>query len=319
MALHVGIERAGWRGLAMVGACFIGPAVALTAAGAWLYVRYGRLPAIEPYLQGIKPAVLAVILAAVWKLGRTAVKGWRLGVLGAAATALSLGPASEIVALMACGLAGMLWLRWSGRPPRAACLAAVPFATPALTVAVAGAGAAAGASLWKLGLFFLKIGAVLFGSGYVLVAFLQGGLVDSYGWLTQRQLLDAVAIGQLTPGPVLSTATFIGYLIAGWPGAAVATLGIFLPSFLFVVILNPLVPRLRESAWTAAFLDAVNVAAVGLMAAVTIQLGAAILTSWPEWTIAIAAAAAALFFRVNAAWLVLGGGVAGRLLEMLRG
>ena len=171
--------------------------------------------------------------------------------------------------------------------------------------------------MWRLGLFFLKVGAVLYGSGYVLVAFLQGGLVDEYGWLTQRELLDAIAIGQFTPGPVLSTATFIGYMIAGAGGAAVATTAIFAPSFLFVALVNPWVPRLRKSPWTAAFLDAVNVSAVALMAAVTVKLGQATLTAWPAWLIAVAATLIGLRWKVNLAWVVVGGGVLGWLLSLL--
>jgi chromate transporter len=221
----------------------------------------------------------------------------------------------------------MLWLRLAARRgdggrPSPAAVALVLLAglrragaAAAATAGAAGAAAAAGAvPLGKLFLFFLKVGAVLYGSGYVLVAFLEGGLVRGYGWLTEPQLLDAVALGQLTPGPVLSTATFIGYVLAGTPGAVVATVGIFLPSFFFVLALNPLVPRLRESVWMGAFLDAVNVAAIGLMAAVTIELGRATLTIWPAWLIAGLAAAAALRFRINAAWLVLGGALLGRLL-----
>jgi chromate transporter len=193
---------------------------------------------------------------------------------------------------------------------------------------VAGGGAIAGAvtataaavsavSLWKLFFFFLKIGAVLYGSGYVLVAFLEGGLVRGYGWLTQAQLMDAIAMGQLTPGPVLSTATFVGYVVSGLPGAAVATLGIFLPSFGFVLLVNRHIPRLRESAWMSAFLDAVNVAALGLMAAVTIQLGMGVLTSWAAWAILGIAAVLTLRYRVNAAWLVCGSAVAGWLIAPL--
>jgi len=175
-------------------------------------------------------------------------------------------------------------------------------------------GGTVGLSLWKLFFFFLKIGAVLYGSGYILVAFLEGGLVEGAGWLTQAQLLDAIAVGQFTPGPVLSTSTFIGYVIAGAPGAAVATLGIFLPSFLFVLLLNPVIPKLRNSVWLSAFLDAVAVAAVALMLAVTVEIGVETLTSWPAWLIAVLAAVAVLRFKWNAAWLVLGGGVLGLAL-----
>jgi chromate transporter len=324
MAMHVGFERAGWLGLATSGACFILPAVAITGGFAWLYVTYGALPQVEPFLWGIAPAVLAVILGALWKLGRQALQGWRLAALGAVATAAVLAGADEIATLFAAGLLGMLWLRLAarrGEDEAASSPGFVPLllsglrrSAGAAVATAAGAGAAGAVPLGALFLFFLKVGAVLYGSGYVLVAFLEGGLVRRYGWLSEGQLLDAVALGQLTPGPVLSTATFIGYVLAGAPGAAVATIGIFLPSFLFVLALNPLVPKLRRSVWMAAFLDAVNVAAVGLMAAVTVKLGAAALTSWPAWLIAGLAAATALRFRVNAAWLVLAGALLGRLL-----
>lgn len=348
MTMHVGYERAGWPGLLTAGACFIGPAVVLTGLAAWAYVSFGALPAVEPLLGGIKPAVLAVILGAVWKLGRTAVDGWRLAVLGAvvaAAVWLGLG---EVPALLGGGVVGMLWLKLSGPPsdtaerwlpalfltggshmggvpasgsptPRLPATA-LDFASSAalaaqttLAGAAGAAGVAAGVSVWKLGLFFLKVGAILYGSGYVLVAFLEGGLVEGLGWLTQAELLDAIAIGQFTPGPVLSTATFIGYLIEGIPGALVATLGIFLPAFLFVAILNPLIPRLRSSAWLSAFLDAVNVAAVALMAVVLIRLGASVLVTPSAWVIALLAGVLALRFKVNAAWLVGGGALLGFL------
>ncbi|HSM08383.1 MAG TPA: chromate efflux transporter [Gemmatimonadota bacterium] len=329
MTMHIGFERAGWKGLFTAGACFILPAVLVTGGFAWLYVGYGSLPEVEPFLYGIKPAVIAVILGAVWKLGRTAVKGWRFGVLGLGVAAAVLGGLDEVWALLAGGLLGTLWLRAGGYDSSRTAGALVPIlflrpsagigagatrATGVAGVVVGGAGAVTAVSLWKLFFFFLKIGAILYGSGYVLVAFLEGGLVQDYGWLTQPQLLDAIAIGQLTPGPVLSTATFIGYVVEGVPGAAVATLGIFLPSFFFVLILNPLIPRLRESVWLSAFLDAVNVAAVALMVAVTIELGVGTLVAWPAWVIAALATVLALVYRVNAAWLVAGGAVLGWLL-----
>jgi chromate transporter len=316
MTMHVGYARAGWPGLAVAGCCFILPAAVLTGFLGWLYVRFGTLPEVEPFLAGIKPAVLAIILGALWRLGRTALKHWTLLPVGAAvALALVLG-VSEVVALLAGGVGGMLWLRAYDRararpapPGRFLPLLAAPSFSleQGLAWISAAAGAAAGVSLWKLGLFFLKIGAILYGSGYVLIAFLQGGLVEEYGWLTQQQLLDAIAIGQFTPGPVLTTATFIGYVLGGVPGAVVATVGIFLPSFVFVGLLNPWVPRLRRSAWTAAFLDAVNLSAVALMAVVTAQLGLATLTGWIPAVIFLAAAVAVLRYRVSPVYLVLGG------------
>ncbi len=320
MVMHVGYERAGWRGLVVAGASFILPAVLITGAFAYVYVRFGALPSVAPFLFGIKPAVLAVILGALWRLGRAAIKGWRLAVLAAAVAVSVLLGAGEVTALLAGGVLGMVWLT-ARRPvqeePARPGLALLPMTSPSLTAAAATgtlAAAAGGVSLWKLGLFFLKIGAVLYGSGYVLVAFLEGGLVQNYHWLTGTQLLDAIAVGQFTPGPVLSTATFIGYLVAGVPGAAVATAGIFLPSFFFVAALNPVIPRLRRSRWMSAFLDAVNAASVALMLAVLLQLGASTLTTWPAWLIAALATVAALRFRVNSAWLVLGGAGLGWLL-----
>lgn len=315
MTMHVGYERAGWRGLFVAGACFIGPAVLLTGLAAWAYVRYGSLPEVEPILYGIKPAVLAIILGALWRLGQKAVRGWKLGVLAAAVAAAVLLGVGEVWALLAGGVLGALALRASRRDSTTAARYVPILFLQTAGAATAAAGATAGVSLWKLFLFFLKVGSVLYGSGYVLVAFLEGGLVDDLGWLTQGQLLDAIAIGQFTPGPVLSTSTFIGYVVQGVPGAAVATLGIFLPSFLFVLVLNPLVPRLRESAWLSAFLDAVNASAVALMAAVTVQLGADVLVSWPAVLIAVLAAVAVLRFRANAVWVVLGGAALGWALS----
>lgn len=325
MTMHVGYERAGWAGLFTAGACFILPAVLITGTFAWLYVTYGDLPEVEPFLYGIKPAILSVILGAVWKLGRNAVKGWRLAAIGAGVLAAVLLGVGEIPALFLGGVTGMLVLRlsrWqSTTADRSIPLLFLQRTPTPVDTAGAGAGliATGTISLWKLGWFFMKVGAVLYGSGYVLVAFLEGGLVQQYGWLTQTQLLDAIAIGQLTPGPVLSTATFIGYVIDGVPGATVATVGIFLPSFFFVLALNPLIPKLRRSTWMSSFLDAVNVAALALMAAVTIELGVAVLTSWSAWVIAALGAVATVRYRLNAAWLVLGGAVLGWLLSTWAG
>ncbi|MBD1936426.1 chromate efflux transporter [Microcoleus sp. FACHB-68] len=332
MAIHVGYIYAGWLGLIVAGICFIGPAVVITGAFAWAYVVFGQLPQVAPLLYGIKPAVLAIILGAIWKLGKTAVKNRKLLLIAVAVVvALFLG-LNEVIALLLGGLLGMLWLRLSQKrnngtgtgfngwligfsfhPLLSQLSTASPVASPAAP------------TLWQLGLFFLKVGSVLFGSGYVLVAFLEEGLVGQ-GWLTQQQLLDAIAIGQFTPGPVSSTATFIGYVIAGWPGAVVATLGIFLPSFLFVAALNPLIPRLRSSPWASAFLDAVNVSAIALMAAVTVQLargtllvstGTQLNIDWPALFIAIIAAGAAIRLRVSAVWLVLGGALMGWLANLI--
>ena len=204
--MHIGYERGGIPGLVVAGSCFILPAVLITGVAAWAYVTYGSLPAVEPLFFGIKPAVLSVILGAVWKLGRTAVAGWRLGALGAGVLIAVLAGVGEIPALFAGGVIGMVWLRLSARPRgTASSLAVIPFLTHppsagASALAVGAAGAATTVSLWPLGLFFLKVGAVLYGSGYVLVAFLEGGLVEQFGWLTRAELLDAIA-GATIPDP----------------------------------------------------------------------------------------------------------------------
>jgi chromate transporter len=337
IAIQVGYIHAGWPGLVLAGLCFILPGALLTLALAWAYRLYGTLPAIMPFLGGIKPAVLAVIVGAVWRMGKGAIQShtrarrWRLVAVGLGVTLASLLGVDEIPALFAGGFAGMLWLQANAlrqlRPPGGTLLilpwlAAWTRALPPAVSAIAGS-APSGPSLWLLFLFFLQVGAVLFGSGYVLIAFLEGGLVDRFGWLTSQQLLDAIAAGQFTPGPLSQTATFVGYLVLGIPGAALATLGMFLPSFLISLALSAIVPHLRRSAWVAAFMDAVNVCALGLMAAVAAKLGAATLTTWsavPTWAavaIALLAALVALRFEVNSAWLVLGGALLGWIVSLV--
>ncbi len=319
MTMHLGYERGGWTGLFISGSCFIVPAAVLTGILAWFYVTYGALPQVEPFLYGIKPAVIAVILGAVWKLGKKAVKGWPFAVIGVVVAVAVLLGVGEIVALLAGGIAGMLWLRaiGYGESNTAARFIPILFQDTTAVAAAGGVAVASTISLWKIGFFFLKIGAILYGSGYVLVAFLEGGLVDELGWLTQAQLLDSIAMGQFTPGPVLTTSTFIGYILAQTPGAIVATLGIFLPSFIFVLILNPIIPKLRQSAWLSAFLDAVNVSAVALMIAVTILLSVDTLVNWQTWLIALVSVLLVLRFKVNAAWIVLGSAVLGWALTLV--
>lgn len=336
MMIHIGYVRAGWPGLVLAGICFVLPAVVLTTILAWVYVEFGSLPAVQPFLLGVKPAILAVILGALWRLGRTASKPQAavqtrilLGVIGSVVAIAVLLGMPEIWALVAGGVLGMLALvlaatGWGGL----ATLLALPVgwkgywaenavATPFKWMIAFGAIAGPAVGLGALGLFFLKVGSVLYGSGYVLVAFLEGELVHEYGWLTQQQLLDAIAIGQFTPGPVLSTAAFIGYLLAGVPGAAISAAAIFAPSFVFVAILNPIVPRLRRSQWMSAFLDAVNVSAVGLMAAVLLRLTTDVITAWPAALLALLAAVAVLRWRISSAWIVLGGALLGWLLALL--
>lgn len=335
MASHIGYQRAGLLGSLTGGLCFTLPAVLITVCLAVGYARWGTLPQVEPFLHGFKPAVLAVIFTAGYRLGKKSLGTWRLMAIGVGVGAASLAGYDEVLALLVGSLIGVVFLHFHGSrskgeasgKPAAGLLAAVglgktvgPAQTASVTVLCAGTCAAASAvSLWKLGLFFLKIGAVLYGGGYVLLAYIEGGLVQDYGWLTQSQLLDAVAIGQFTPGPMLSTATFVGYLVAGLPGAAVATVGILLPSFCFVAIVNPLLSKLRSSYWAGLFLDAVGAASIGLMGAVVLTFARATLfdqgrVDWPSCLIALIATVAAVRWKVAPAWLMLAGALAGRLL-----
>jgi chromate transporter len=312
--INCGRVRGGFPGLCVAGVCFILPAALITGVIAWAYVRFGSLPEAGPILYGVKPAVVAIIFVAVAHLARQAAKAWQLVIVGLGVLASYLMGVNPILGLLAGAVIGMLWLRMTPRSGKIAA-PAVLLAAIATTKSALAAGSASAAAkavpLWKLGVFFLKIAFVLFGGGYILVAFLHGGLVVDNKWLTQEQLLDAIAVGQFTPGPVFSAATFIGYVIDGVPGAAVATLGIFLPSFLLIAALSPLLPRMRKSPWTGAFLDAVNMSAVGLMAAVTIGLAVHALTRWPAWVIFALATICTLRFKVNTAWIVLGGALLG--------
>lgn len=320
MAIHIGHRRAGWPGLLTAGTCFIVPAFVLVSFIGWAYVRFGQLPAVAGVLYGAKPVIIAIIVQALWNLGRTAMKTWSLGCLGlAAAVAASLG-VNEVLVLLA---AGVLAVSIAG-PFRAQGERARGLGVPGLSHqpwawlglgAVGSVVTTTGFSLTRLFLFFLKVGSVLFGSGYVLLAFLRADLVERWHWLTNAQLLDAVTVGQVTPGPVFTTATFIGYVLGGMPGASVATLGIFLPAFIFVAVSGPLIPRLRRSWVASAALDGVNVASLALMAVVAFQLGRAALTDL--WTLVIAGVAFGLLtkFRINSAWLVALGCLGGMALH----
>ena len=315
LAIHIGHRRAGWPGLLVAGACFIVPAMLIVLALAWAYVRFGRLPEAAGLLYGVKPVVIAIVLQALLGLARAAVKSPTLGVAGAAAVAATAAGVHELVVLGAVGMAIAL-LGWAGErtsPGRSApCVG--PLAAP-----IAAAGVATGAAAFGLGplfLFFLKVGSVLFGSGYVLLAFLRADLVTRWGWLTEGQLIDAVAVGQVTPGPLFTTATFIGYVLGGLRGGLVATLGIFLPAFVFVAASGPLVPRLRRSPVAGAFLDGVNVASLALMAVVTWQLGRSALVDLPTVSLAVVSGVLLLRYRINSAWLVLAGAAVGILTSL---
>jgi chromate transporter len=318
MAIHLGYLRAGWPGLLVGGACFIVPAMVSVLAFAWAYVRYGSRAEVGWLLYGIKPVIIAVVVQAVWSLVRTAVKGPVAAGVGVAVLVLYLLGVNEIALLFGGGLA-LLLLREGQRRWLAAVLPlALGFGVPAPAIAQAVAGAAA-ASLATLFLTFLKIGSVLYGSGYVLLAFLRNDFVVRLGWLTDRQLIDAVAVGQFTPGPVFTTATFIGYLIASWPGAILATLGIFLPSFIFVALSHPLIPKIRGRRLTGVLLDGVNVAALGLMLAVTWELARAAIVDGVTVALALVAGVLLIRYRVNSAWLVAGGGAVGIVYRLLLG
>lgn len=309
VAIYIGYRRAGLAGLAIAGACFILPAALIVTAIAWAYMRFGTLPTAFGLFRGVEPVVVAVIAQALWTFGRTAVKSFPLAVLGAAALALSLLGLSPLILLAgAAVLTAALRARPTALP---AALSPLPLLAPPLPVA-------SGVSLVKLFLVFLKAGSVVFGSGYVLLAFLRGDLVEHLGWLTEAQLVDAVAIGQVTPGPVFTTATFIGYLLLGPLGALAATAGIFLPSFILVGVSAPFIPRIRASRVLGSCLDGVNVASLALMAAVSAQLARVAIRDVPTAFIALASLVLLLRWRVSSTWLVLGGACAGLLLTALR-
>jgi chromate transporter len=284
LAIHIGRERRGAAGLIVAGACFILPAALIVMGLAWGYVTYGTLPAVDRILYVLKPVIVAVVAQALWKLGRTSVKNVWLGLLGAAALAASLAGIHELVVLAG---AAVVVAIVRGVGPRSA---------PAIWLPIFASGATAASTFSLASLFgvFLKIGSVLFGSGYVLIAFLRSDLVERLHWISESQLLDAVAVGQVTPGPVFTTATFIGYILSGPAGAALATLGIFLPAFVFVAITAPWIGKLRASPLASALLDGINVASLALMAAVSYHVARASVID--PWTAAIAI--------VTLAWLL---------------
>lgn len=327
LALYLGYLHAGWLGLLVAGVCFISPAALSVLALAWAYVTYGSLPQIGWLFYGIQPVVVAIIALAIWNLGRTILRSIQAGVLVALIFALYVLGMNVVLLLFAgmvlCALVRPgLWKWLRTRTSRGSGVKSVfGAAAPALLHIKYAAAlvspsiglAAAPFSLLLLLLTFLKMGAIVYGGGYTLLAFLRADLVQSLHWLTDRQLLDAVSIGQFTPGPVFTTATFIGYVLGGWPGALLATLGIFCPSFLFIVLIHPVAARLRQKAWTAALLDGANVAALALMAGVLLQLGQHALSDLFTWLLALIAFVLALRFKWNSAWLILAGAVCGLL------
>ncbi len=309
MTMHIGRERAGWKGLVVAGSCFIVPAVLITALLAWLYKQYGELPQVQPFVYGIKPAIIAIVISLMVALGRKALKSIELGVLGVLAAAAVLAGFNEIYVLFGSGLAGMLlyYLRLSNKTANG-------FIPVVLLQIIA---QPAYLSNMQIFLVFLKIGSILYGSGYVLFAFLDAELVTS-GILSRQQLVDAIAVGQVTPGPVFSSATFIGWQVGGVEAAILATVGIFLPSFLFVALLNPLVARLRKQKIMSAFLDSVNMASVAIILAVVVEMGREALFDWRTTVIAIVSFFVSFYFRkLNTAFVVLGGAGLGYALSLL--
>jgi len=310
LAIYLGYRRVGWIGLLLGGTCFMLPATLIVLALAWAYVRFGTTPLASGVLYGILPVVIAIVAQALWGLGQKAVKNWLTGAVGVLAVILYLLGVNILVVLLLAGLVVMVGENFQNMKR---------LHTGLLFLPLAGLGLATAApfSLPLLFLYFLKIGATLYGSGYVLLAFLRADFVRNLGWLTDQQLIDAIAIGQVTPGPIFTTATFIGYLLGGIPGAVLATLGIFLPSFVFVAVGSLFIKRVRSSPWAAAFLDGVNAGSLGLMLGVTFQLASTALIDPLTILIALASLALMLRFQPNSTWLIAGGALVGLLHVIL--
>jgi chromate transporter len=314
MAIHIGHQRAGWKGLVVGGVCFIVPAMLIVMAAAWAYMRFGSLPQFQGIMYGIKPVIVAIIFQALWRLAPTAVKSGFLALVGAIAVVAAMLGVGPLTILFGASVvaAATAWINRGLRAESHAVISAPGW--PGIVAMLKSVGAAATIapfSLPGLFLFFLKVGAVLYGSGYVLLAFLQTDLVDRLHWITQSQLLDAVAVGQVTPGPVFTTATFVGYLLGGTTGAVVATIAIFVPGFIFVAASRPLIPRIRRSMTAGAFLDGVNVGALALLAAVTLQLSRAALVDVTTGAVAAISVVLLIFSQVNSAWLIFAAGLVG--------
>ena len=325
VAIFVGQLKRGWRGLIVAGCCFIIPAALIVSAIAWAYVRFGSLPKAEGVLYAIKPAVVAIVIQALGKLGRTGVRTTLLAVIAALAAVLSLLGVSPVLVLVFAGLVSAAAFTMKNRLMGAGVglqkivglqkAVGLPKVVAGATAVVA-VGTAFPVGLARLFLSFLKIGSVVFGSGYVLLAFLQTEFVERLHWLTDKQLIDAVAVGQFTPGPLFTTATFIGYVVAGWMGAVVATVGIFLPGFVLVAVSGPMIPQLRRSAVAAAALNGVVAGSLALMAVVAMQLGKASIVDWKTLIVFGVSLIALLRFRVNSAWVVAAAAVVGWVVGM---
>ena len=308
MTMHCGHERAGWKGLVVAGICFIVPAVLITGLLAWAYQRYGQLPEVAPFIYGIKPAVLSVVLAVMISLGKKAVKNWKLALLGIVALIAVLAGMHEIYVLFGAGAIGILLHYLQAHRSLKGFLP-----VPIVQIVLEAPALMNGKIFW----IFLKIGSILYGSGYVLFAFLDAELVST-GWLSKQVLVDAIAVGQFTPGPVFTAATFIGWQLGGFGGALAATAGIFLPSFLFVALLQRLLPLLRKSPVMAAFLDTVNVVSVAIILAVLVEMGQQTISDWRMIIIAAAGFLVSFFYpRINSAFIVIGGALLGYIFTVL--
>ena len=318
MAIHTGYHCAGVAGLITAGICFTLPAVLITGVFAYIYAVYGNLPDVKPFLYGIKPAVIIVILNAVYRLGSKTIKGWKIIAVGIAVASVNTAGVNEIFSILAGGVFGAVFIYLSEKKNSLNSVSLLSILSFGFLPSLWQAAEKSEASMMTLFLTCLKIGAVWFGSGYVLVAYFDGEFVQGLNWLTRQELLDAIAVGQFTPGPFLSSATFIGYQIAGIPGAISATVGIIIPSFVFVAILNPLIPKLRKSNFFSKFLDAVNVSALAVMLVVAIKLGGEVLVDWKSWIIALLSVAALFAIKkINAAYIILGGAFLGYIFYLL--
>ncbi|MEP7092497.1 MAG: chromate efflux transporter [Flavobacterium sp.] len=311
MAIHIGHEKAGWKGLIVAGFCFIFPAVIITGIFAWLYKEYGQIPEVEPFLYGIKPAIIAIILSAIFPLAKKSLKTIQLGIIGGAVLLLSLLNYNEIFLMFGSGIIALI-IYYLKQNTNKSINAFIP-----LTLFQVLNNNLISATNLNLFLIFLKIGAILYGSGYVLFAFLDAELVST-GLLSRTQLIDAIAVGQFTPGPVFSSVTFIGYQINGFSGALISTIAIFLPSFIFVALLNPLVKKMRDSKLFSTFLDAVNVASIAIIISICVEMGKDTIIDWR--TVLIALLSIVIMFnykKINSAFIVLGGSLVGYLLTLI--
>ena len=314
MTMHCGFVRGGVVGLFVAGFCFIFPAVVLTLILAYLYVQFGQIPALDPFISGIKPAILAVILGAIFKLGKKALKNWPLGIIGGLVILISFLGVNEVTALLSAGIFGGLFFYGVNKLQALDTKSFFPLVSLTISVPLISKTVLSSSNIFWI---FLKVGAVLYGSGYVLFAYLKGELVEP-GYLQMSELIDAIAVGQFTPGPVLSTATFIGYQLGGFGGALAATIGIFLPSFLFVWMLNPLITRLRKNKFLGFFLDSVNIAAVAVMAIVLLEMSVETLINWQNYVVAIFGLLSVFGpKKLSSIWIVVGGSFLGFLLSLI--